>query len=227
MSDSISAYCAVWLINRQPLYIIWQIAFTSGWKEKTASGSHYNGWIDTEGDWCFKKITWAGCPVHLASFLFLPTCKWLWETENVFFDKIAFMYSMGLFSERPSLCIILILCVIYWKMNWAVFKSFFSSSLFFSAVLQHSDGATHQWTVTWASTDISTRCVLVCCWSKLQFNTATVNVPEAHIEPRSQFKAPYSAMPCSRVCVWAFSLSKIPLHLSSVASVRGINISLV
>lgn len=52
----------------------------------SASGSHYNGWIDTEGDWCFKKITWAGCPIHLASFLFLPTCKWLWETENEFFN---------------------------------------------------------------------------------------------------------------------------------------------
>lgn len=108
-----------------------------------------------------------------------------------------------------------------------LFLRIFLSTLF-SAVLQHSDGATHQWTVTWAFTDISTRCVLyvLVCWSKLQFNTATVNVPEAHLEPRSQFKTPYSAMPCSHVFVYEyFLLAKSHFILSS--SVRGINISLV
>lgn len=47
---------------------------------------------------------------------------------------------------------------------------------------------------------------MVCvCLSKLQFNTATVNVPEAHLEPRSQFNTQfntsYSEMPCSHAFV--------------------------
>ncbi len=160
MPDSISAYCAVWLINRQPLladcfYVrlkgenrVWQPLQRMNW---------YRGWL------VFQKDYLSRVPSSFSFFSFPPNMQvTLRDRKCVFWHKIAFMYSMGLFSERPSLCIILILCVIYWKMNWAVFKSFFSSSLFFSAVLQHSDGATHQWTVTWASTDISTRCVLVC-----------------------------------------------------------------
>ncbi len=123
MPDSISAYCAVWLINRQPLladcfYVrlkgencVWQPLQRMNW---------YRGWL------VFQKDYLSRVPNSFSFFSFPPNMQvTLRDRKCVFWHKIAFMYSMGLFSERPSLCIILILCVIYWKMNWAVFKSFF------------------------------------------------------------------------------------------------------
>lgn len=89
-------------------------------------------------------------------------------------------------------------------MNWTVFKSFFhplySSLQYCNTVMEQRINGLLPEPLQIFPRGVYCVCVLV-CWSKLQFNTATVNVPEAHLEPRSQFKAPYSAMPCSRVCV--------------------------
>lgn len=140
-------------------------------------------------------------PDSFRIFSFPPNTASGSERRGMFFwHKIAFMYFFffwNTFTERniDSVCTIL-------KKGTGLFLRVLFHFILCSTATQWWSNASMDCYLSLYRYfhEVCIVCVSV-CWPKLQFNTATVNVPEAHLEPRSQFKTLYSALPCSRVFV--------------------------